>query len=292
MNCISRDRTGSGRKALHMTLLLTTVPAALLALAGCGGGSSSKPVNHLAIKQNALSAARTTRSTLAIAGLVSRVGPSAQAHALKARATSPGQDARTGLYYDLTANPDGSGSYALFTDAAHQIPAGSITWAAPQYAGGVTGTYPAVYHVVYKITAGSYQGNAGTADVTVKDASGIAELIHGVGKDQDGDNLQSDLNVDNGQISGTEHDTLPDGSTQAGQVTESAGGDVQEVVTFQDGSHAVVTEHPNGSESETLTGSDGAQKAVENNQAGGRGDVNFQDGSSDTVTDVNSQSGN
>ena len=90
MNCITRNRTGSnqtgrGRKAFHMALLLTTVPAALLALAGCGGGggSSSKPINHLAIKQNVLSAARSTRNTLAIASLVSRVGPSAQAHALQ-----------------------------------------------------------------------------------------------------------------------------------------------------------------------------------------------------------------
>lgn len=245
----------------------------LIALAGCGGGGS--PSLRQATIGRAVMAARTTRNTVAIASLSSRVG-----RALVGAPTRdhvPDHDSHTDLYYVVTTNPDGSALVTLWADAAHTVPAGTITIGAPQWTNGQPGAFPVTYHLTYNITVGSYAGNNGTADVTVNDPAGHLVLIHEALRNEMGETNDGNFEDHDGDLTGTDHCVGQNGSLDL-NCMEDQNGDMQVDVDFHDGHHGHVVEHQDGSIDETMTGQHGEVEATENNDADGQGDIQFGDG--------------
>ena len=281
---ITRNVSGAAGTVLSISLL-----------AGCGGGGGgtmpAASISKATIRTRIAVSSRLTRNSRAVTGLTARIGRAvAQRGRAVSRDASTGQDSRTRLYYLLTENPDGSGRYDLFTDAAHQAPAGSIVWNIPAWPNNKPDTYPAVVHAVYEITAGTYKGNKGAADITIQDAVGARELIHATFQDGQGDNETIDANIDNGQENQSMQSVLADGSSAGGSGNQSNDGDFHNGIHFQDGTQSMVVEHSDGSENVTVSGQHGEAEATENNQADGQGQIDFADGSSDSNFD-NSQNG-
>ena len=206
---------------------------------------------------------------------------------MSSRSAVTGQDAPTQLYYTLTTNADGSGKYDLFTDAAHAIAAGSVSWGIPVWANGIPDTYPAVLHLTFDIKAGSYKGDRGTADVTLKDASQSPIVIHTVVQDSQGDTETGDIEQGVDTETGTAQGTLEDGSHFDATLFSGIDGVMSSDIHFQDGSKARVVVHPDGSETVTETGQNGDAGATENNRSDGQGNINFQDGSQGDNVNVN-----
>jgi hypothetical protein len=264
---------------------------AIVTLAGCGGGGSSQSASSPSretARLHTLAAARTTRNKIAFTNLSFRAGQAVIARtrsATSSRAAVTGQDIPTQLYYTLTTNADGSGKYDLFTDAAHAVPAGSVSWGVPVWANGVPDTYPAVLHLTFDIKAGSYKGDRGTADVTLKNAT--PTLIHTVVQDSQGDTETGDIELGVDTETGTAQGTLGDGSHFDATLFSGVSGGMSSDIHFQDGSKARVVVHEDGSETVTETGQNGEADATENNQSDGHGNINFQDGSQGDNVNVN-----
>jgi hypothetical protein len=275
------------------TISFSLATLAIVMLTGCGGGGTSQSASSLSretARLHTLAAARTTRNKTAFASLSYLIGQAVinrTRSATSSRAAVTGQDAPTQLYYTLTTNVDGSGKSDLFTDAAHAVVAGSVSWGVPVWANGTPDTYPAVLHVTFDIKAGSYKGDRGTADVTLKDASRTHLLIHTVVQDSQGDTETGDLAIDVDTETGTAQGTLGDGSHFDATLGFGVSGEMASDIHFQDGSKARVVVHPDGSETVTETGQNGKADATENNQSDGHGNINFQDGSQGDNVNVN-----
>ncbi len=275
------------------TVSFSLAALAIVTLAGCGGGGSSQSASSPSretARLHTLAAARTTRNKRAFASLSFSAGQAVinrTRSAMSSLAAVTGQDAPTQLYYTLTTNADGSGKYDLFTDAAHAVAAGSVSWGVPVWANGIPDTYPAVLHLTFDIKAGSFKGDKGTADVTLKDANRSPLLIHTVVQDSQGDTETGDLEIGVDTETGTAQGTLGDGSHFDATLFSGVNGDMSSDIHFQDGSKARVVVHPDGSETVNETGQNGESDATENNQSDGQGNINFQDGSHGDNVNVN-----
>lgn len=282
----------------RVVAVLAVSSSFVLLLTGCGGGghSGSKSL----ARQRAVTSTRVMRATMAVAGFGKkltraapatlnggRVGMGSRVPVLLAalrrtRATDQGQDASTGLYYVLTVNDDGSGRQDLFTDAAHQKPAGFLSWPAPDWHGGQPGAYPAVLHVTFQITAGDFAGCHGTMDVTVNDPAGASGVLHVVLENAYHEKADADLDCQDGMITGQNQVSLPDGS-QYEEQDEVMGDVMQCTISYPDGSSEVIKVQDDGSGSETIYESNGTVDATGDFEADGFDTIDYSDGTDETV---------
>ncbi len=266
-------------------------------LAGCGSGSSSSKrarLNKVTAQKFSVATVRIMRAALAMTGLARRVSraqsgparlPLILAAVLHTRDTpTTGLDSDTGLYYSLAVQPDDSGQQLLFTDAARLKPAGTFTWTPPQWNGGKTGDYPALFHIEFNITAGSFKGDRGTIDFNASDATGGNGTLHVVLTTGQGEHSTSNFVVRNGNVSsGKDNITLTDGTSCNETDTADATGLMIFNIIFDDGSNETIDMGADGSGTETLTGPDGTQDASSTYDSTGTDTLTFPDGTTDTV---------
>lgn len=282
------------------TPMVTAMAACLLAsiaLTGCGGGNGNSPNSARAqARAREIATTRLTRTTLAVSGLGRKLftrsvgvrGSRRVSFILAAlhggRATQTGLDPDTGLYYVLTTNADGSGSQALFTDAAHTIPGGSFTWGAPQWNNGQSDSYPAVIHVDFQITAGAYAGTSGTLDITLKDAAAVNCIIRIALRNRLRESCNSTYDTTGDVFTGGGTVVLTDGSTCEEQVSVEPDGTIMCGMDWPDGSSGTLQVNPDGSTDVTIKDPAGEQ-VTGDVQPDGTDNISYSDGSYETVDD-------
>ena len=271
--------------------LLVGLPVAAL-LVGCGGGgSSSSNMTRGKARERAIATARLTRSTFSIAGFGKRItrAPGSSRLCLilgslhGSRAVPPGFDTETGLYYTLTANMDGSGRQDLFTDAKDTKSAGGFTWTAPSWAGGVQNTYPAIIHIAYQMTGGTFSGDHGTIDFTAQDATGDNGTMHIVNTTKEKETSVADFTFVNGKITGKQNERFPDDTTCIEIDIPQPDDTMVCTVTFPDNSQEIMTMNMDGMTTEVLKGSNGTVDATGNLDSNGTDNITYSDGSQETV---------
>lgn len=278
--------------------LCAVVTVVVIGLAGCGGGGRNGSSAKDLARQRAIATTRIARSIFAVAGIGRRATGSdpmpmgsmptrgritlllSALH--RGRDVQQGLDEGTGLTYTMTTNPDGSGRQDLFADAARQKPAGQLIWGAPQWNGGVPNTYPAVFHIVYQITAGDFAGERGTIDLTLNDASGLNGLIHLILTDAEGDNCTADMRLNNGVWSATDQVILGDGTQYTEDDTTQPDGTMVCTMTFADGYEETMTMDEDGGGSETITDPNGNTQATGDYRSDGTETITYDDGSEET----------
>jgi hypothetical protein len=282
--------------AILWTLALAAVG---WALAGCGGGggssatASSNRLSRATLRKRAIASARLTRGAFAIAGIGRTItrSPGARTTRLhttlgairRTRDTPPDLDPGTGLYFVTQTDLDGSGREDLFVNAAHQKPAGAFVWMAPVWARGQKDTYPAAIHTDYQITGGDFAGEHGTIDFDATDATGDNGTMHIVMTTHENEQLIADFEIKNGVASARDRCSLPDGSTYTEVDLPQADGGMICTIDFPDGGTETVTMDPDGNSTEVLTGPDGSTDATGTLNMDGTDNINYDDGSQESV---------
>ncbi len=255
---------------------LATVCVAIGAV-GCGGGGGSAS-SHLSksalAKQRMASAARMSRSVLAVTGLgrtITRAGSAVPHRWFGSRlpqffvgvtrtvsapaptAPVPVLDPGSGLYYITTINADGSGNQMLFADAAGKKPAGWFKWLMPVWTTPKPPTYPAMITVTYKITAGSFSGVAGTMRITVNDPNFGTGAIELVISNSLHESAKANFDVSQEGVTGKQNIDLGNGDTCSVDDTYDLSNVFADVFTFPDGVIIDMNTQPDGSSTETYT---------------------------------------
>jgi hypothetical protein len=271
---------------------LAALVGALL-LVGCGGGQSGSK-DKAVTRARVIATTRVSRHTFAITGFARRItrspriGMGNRARLIlsalhRSRSVEFGQDQDLGLYYVLVVNDDGSGHEDLFTEAAHQTPAGSFLWIIPEWTNGQAGVYPVTIRTLFQITKGDYAGSNGTLDATFDDPTGNNGRMHIVLHDAQGDTNVADFDVVDGRVTAACKVTLEDNSTYTEQDSTQDNGDIVAQILFPDGSSESQDYSSNGSGTETFTDPNGTQEATGAIQANGTDNISYDDGSSETV---------
>ena len=282
-----------------------TVAAAALVIAvaivvgvlGCGGGGSARSrLTQKQIRKRAIASARLTRGTFAIAGIGRQftraaiaVRPRLRAIVTAVRRTrdvNADFDADLGLYFVVQSELDGSGHQFLFSDASHNIPAGSFAWTAPPWKNGQKDTYPSQIHTDYTIRGGAFSGEHGTIDFVADDSSGNNGTMHVVMTTQESESVVAEFDVLNGVVKGRNKCTLPDGTTWVQVDSPLDNGGINTTIDFQDGYVETITTDSDGNATQSITGPDGYQEANGTLGSDGLDKIEYGDGSVETV-DVN-----
>jgi hypothetical protein len=288
------------QKEIAMTRIGKFAPLALSTItlvSGCGGGKGGSSSDRSVARQRAIASARLMRSMFAVASLGLNTAPeSASSRAVRStthrspihrsRAAVAGFDEDAELYFVSSHSPDQSGRIDLFTDAAHAFSAGIFTCPAPEWKNNIAGSYPAMVHSSYDISAGDRKETHGTLDFTVYDSSGQNGFMHITLTNVLAEYAEADFNIDHGMISGTQQAHFPGDSVQWSckevDLPTYDGGMIC-TITYYDGSKDTIQMSPDGSSVETYYDPDGTLELTGDLEMDGTDSIDFSDISTEDV---------
>ncbi|HLJ57303.1 MAG TPA: hypothetical protein VKT77_19860 [Chthonomonadaceae bacterium] len=286
-----------GARMLPAAAACAVMAVLALAAAGCGGGGSGgSGATRKTLRERAITSVRLTRGVFAIAGIGRSITRSVRsdrprlrsimAMLHKTRDAQPDFDSDLGLFFQSQTDLDGSGHEDLFSDASHNVPAGSFVWQAPVWANGQIDSYPATIHTDYQIGGGSFNGEHGTIDFTADDPSGENGTMHVVMITKENERAEADFTVVNGIVHGKDHCTLPDGTAWEETDEPQDDGTVDSTIIFDDGTQETVDTQPDGSIVDTIMGPNGSVDSTGTVTPDGQDSITYPDGGQEQV-DVN-----